>query len=82
MAYVMLSCVTSSTSTFYVKTGDWYIVCWVLFLSLLQMLNISVSDREQDKSMCLQRLEDVKEEENLIERTQPQVSHYTQDGVN
>lgn len=39
-------------------------------------------DRKQDKSMCLQKLEDVKEEEHLIERIQPQVSHYTQDGVN
>lgn len=46
------------------------------------MLNISLADREQDKSMCLQILENVKEGEHLIERIQPQVSHYTQDGVN
>lgn len=38
----------------------------VLGTSLLQMLNVSVSDRKQDRSMRLQRLEDVKEE-HLIE---------------
>lgn len=38
--------------------------------------------REQDKSMRLQSLEDVKEQQHLIEGIQPQVGHYTQDGVN
>lgn len=50
--------------------------------SLPQTLTIAVADKKQDKSMCLQRRADVKEEQYLIERIQPQVSHYTQGGVN
>lgn len=45
------------------------------------MLKISSFDRKQDNSVFLQRPKDVEEEEHLIERIQPQVSHYIQDGV-
>lgn len=58
----------------YLNTGDKYTVRWVL-PSLLGTLNISASDRKQDNSMCLQGLKDVREEDHLIERIQPQVSH-------
>lgn len=57
-------------------------LCAGSFHHQLHMLNICESDRKWDTSRCLQTLEDVKEEELLIERIQPQVSHYTQDGVN
>lgn len=63
------------------KTDDKSTVRSVL-PSLLQMINISASDRKQGNSMCLQRLNNVRGEDHLIEKIQPQVSHYTQDGVN
>lgn len=52
---------------YFLKSGDRHNLHWVL-PSLVVMLNIIAFDRKQVNCMCLQRLEDVKEEDHLIKK--------------